>query len=46
MRKLKRAIARANMIRMGMSQLNKKKHKSADGKAHSTFALHWREYVK
>ena len=40
MRKLKRSIARHNMIRAGFTCLNKK---HGDGK--STFAKLWRKYV-
>lgn len=40
MRKLKRSVARHNMLRAGYTQLNKK---DADGK--SKFAKLWRNYV-
>lgn len=40
MRKLKRSVARHNMIKAGYTCLNKK---GANGR--SPFAEHWREYV-
>lgn len=39
MRKIKRSVARANMIRCGIIRINKKNGKS------SFFSEHWREYV-
>lgn len=43
MRKLKRSIARHNMLRIGFTNLNKKNEKDPEHK--SVFARHWREYV-
>ena len=44
MRKLKRSIARANMIKAGHTRINKKIGNKGERKT-SFFASHWREYV-
>jgi len=41
MRKLKRSVARHNMIRAGYTRLNHKKKSTG----RSTFAEHWRDYI-
>ena len=50
MRKLKRAIARRNMIKAGLTQINKRPLvRNATGmlvKADSKFAKHWREFIE
>lgn len=41
MRKLKRSVARANMLRQGYTQINKKKY----GSDQSFFARNWRKFL-
>ena len=41
MRKLKRSVARANMLRQGYTQINKKK----PGNDQSFFAMNWRKFL-
>ncbi len=41
MRKLKRMVARNNMIKKGITQINKKK-----GNGRSFFSENWREYLR
>ena len=44
MRKLRRSIARAKMLKAGIQHMNKKV-KVLHDKDRSYFSLHWREYV-
>lgn len=44
MRKLLRSIARHNMEKAGIEQINKK-IRTEDGKRKSKFALYWRQFI-
>ena len=44
MRKLKRSVARAKMLKEGCTRINKKVGRKGE-KSKSYFALHWRENV-
>lgn len=46
MRKIKRSIARANMIRAGYEHINRKVAVEGEKKKRSAFSRHWREFVK
>lgn len=45
MRKLLRSIARHNMKKAGIEQMNKKRVSTNKGKK-SIFALYWKQYIK
>jgi len=45
MRKLRRSVARARMIKQGLQRLNKKIKVDKSDKAESFFSQHWQEYA-